>query len=94
MIAAYPPTSKRTIGTMLLGPVPTPPKNPRSCTKTQSARQRAAPAATATRRALVFVFKKAAPVSARAVTANRLTPQPWAASKLPKAATQAERKWG
>ena len=70
---------------MLFGSVPTPPKKPRSSTSTQSARHRMIPAHTATRATAALLLKKPNPTAARQTTRNRLTAQPWAASKAAKA---------
>ncbi len=75
-IATQPAMKINAIGIMLLGSVPTPPRNPQSSTSTQSARHNTVAASTATgvhgRRAT----RKAAPINASATTVNRLTAQP------------------
>ena len=75
---------------MLLGSVPTPPRNPKSSISTQSARQSTAPAITPKQTSRGRALRKPAPTATKATTANKFTAQPWAASKRPKAATQDE----
>ena len=79
---------------MLLGSVPRPPKKPKSSISTQSARHSTVNAITAGRTSRRWPVRKAAPIRASATTANRLTANPCASSKLVKALTQAARKPG
>ena len=81
-------------GIMLFGSVPSPPRNPRSSISTQSARHSTIPAATAARTTRRSPVRKAIPSAASAITANRLTANPCAASKDPKLATRADRTCG
>ena len=61
---------------MLFGSVPSPPRNPKSSTSTQSARQSRTNAASAGRITSRRPVRKATPIAASAITATRLTAKP------------------
>ena len=63
-------------GIMLFGSVPRPPRNPRSWTSTQSARQNAIPDHIAYLTSRGRPVRKAAPIAASAITTTRLTAKP------------------
>ena len=92
--ARYPAVASSTIGIMLLGSVPRPPRNPRSSISTQSARQSTVKPIRTGRISRGRPDRNAAPVTASAATTNKLTANPCASSKAVKALTQADRKPG
>ena len=73
------------MGTMLLGSVPTPPRKPRSWTRTQSATHNATATYTAGRTTRGIPAQKAIPIAARRTTTTRLMPHPWDESRRPNA---------
>ena len=79
---------------MLLGSVPSPPKIPRSWTRTQSAAQSTSRIPIAGRTATRRPLARARPTAASAATTTRLTANPCAAAKIPKSFTQDDRKPG
>ena len=79
---------------MLFGSVPRPPRKPRSCTCTQSARQNAIPNATAYLTSRGRPVRKIAPIAASAITTTRLTAKPLLAANEPKPDTRDDRKCG
>ena len=79
---------------MLLGSVPSPPRNPRSSTSTQSARHSTVKPARTGPISRGRPLRNAAAVTASAMTTNRLTANPCAWSKAVNALTQAARKPG
>ena len=68
---------------MLFGSVPSPPRKPRSSTSTQSARHNTAAPTTAKSTSRGRPLSSPTPTAPSASTTNRLTAQPWAASKDP-----------
>ncbi len=64
------------MGTMELGSVPTPPKNPKSWTRIQSARQSTAPTITPMRTDRRLPLRKQVPTPTRRTTTAALTSQP------------------
>ena len=83
---------------MLFGSVPSPPRNPRSSTSTQSARHSTVPAITPARASRASpraaAAQNTAPSPATAITANRFTPHPCAAVKSPNQDTSADSTCG
>ena len=79
---------------MLFGSVPRPPRKPRSCTSTQSARQNTIPNHTASLTSRVRPVRKIAPIAASAITTTRLTAKPWLAVNEPKSESRDDRKCG
>ena len=92
--ARYPAMASSAKGIMLLGSVPSPPKNPKSSMSTQSARHSTVKKIRAGRISLRCPLTNAAPVTASAATASRLTANPCATVKGPNAFTQADERWG
>ena len=79
---------------MLFGSVPRPPRKPRSCTSTQSARQNTIPNQTAYLTSRARPVRKAVPIAASAITTTRLTAKPLLAANEPKRDSRADRKCG
>ncbi len=83
--------NRRISGIIEFGSVPSPPRKPKSSTRTQSARQNTAPATTAIRASRALARTAAAvspaPISTSAMTATRLTANPCAAVRLPNQVT-------
>ena len=96
-MATYPPTKSSAIGSMELGSVPSPPRNPRSSTSTQSARQSTSEGnQTAQDQAPASAEEEDPRSSPGTSTANRLTAQPCARTKEANDASHEERNegWG
>ena len=79
---------------MLFGSVPRPPRKPKSCTSTQSARQNTIPNPAAYLTSRGRPVRKIAPIAASAITTTRLTAKPLLAANEPKSASRADRKCG
>src|SRR5665811_2069889 len=92
--ARYPPKNRAAMGIIELGSVPTPPRNPKSWTKIQSARQTTAPATMPTRRSRRLPLTKEVPMPTRNRTANKLTAHPCEASNDPNDRTHDESRGG
>ena len=92
--ARYPAVASSTIGIMLFGSVPRPPRNPRSSISTQSARHSTVNPIRTGRISRGRPDRNTAPVTASAATTNRFTANPCASSKAVKALTQAARNPG
>ena len=93
-MATYPEAKTSTIGNMLFGSVPTPPKNPKSWTRIQSARHKTTAAQIAGRTTLARAVQKAPPMAAKTTTTTTFTAHPCDASKRPKARTIDARETG
>ena len=92
--ATYPAMKMRAIGNMEFGSVPTPPRKPKSSTRTQSARQNGTNATRPARASRGRPLKNSPPMVARTTTAKRLTAHPWAATKFSKDETHEDRNPG
>ena len=79
---------------MLFGSVPSPPRKPRSCTSTQSARPNTMPNHTAYRTSEGRPVRKIAPIAASTITTTRFTAKPLLAANDPKPDSQEDRKRG
>ena len=79
---------------MLFGSVPRPPRKPRSCTRTQLARQNTIPNATAYLTSRGRPVRKIAPIAASAITTTRLTAKPWRSANVPKPDSRDDRTCG
>ena len=74
--------------------MPTPPRKPKSSTRTQSARQNGTNATRPARASRGRPLKNSPPMVARTTTAKRLTAHPWAATKFSKDETHEDRNPG
>ena len=79
---------------MLFGSVPRPPRKPRSCISTQSARQNTSPDHTAYRTSRGRPVRNTTPSAASTMTTTRLTANPLLAANEPKSPTSADRTCG
>jgi hypothetical protein len=79
---------------MLFGSVPSPPRNPRSSTSTQSARQNTIPNHTAYLTSRGCPVRKITPIPASTITTTRFTAKPLLAVNDPKLDSSEERKCG
>ena len=84
----------RAIGIMLLGSVPSPPKNPMSWTSTQSARLSTVRAAMAGKSTGRQPLSRASPISASAATTNRFTANACAPANVLNALISVDRECG